>query len=127
MVDRNPNAGFTIIEALVALAVISFSAVALIAASETTLQRVYTLELSRAASWLADAELTKIELGSPVNQSPSTRTFGTSFAVNVKFDDLAGSKLEKITLEVYQRDASLNATSILAQQIGFRRTPSVGP
>ena len=127
MTDRNPETGFTLIEALVALSVISVGAIALIAASETTLQRVYGIEISRAASWVADAELAKIELGSSVAPAQSAEVYGIAFEIRPAVSPLPNSELEQITLEVYAPTAQFGGSNMLARQVGFRRSNITGP
>ncbi len=127
MSKRSADDGFTLIEALIALSVISLAAVALIAASEATLQRVYQVELRRAASWVADAELTKIELGGQAISESNNELYGMRFSVRANTTAVPGSNLEKITLEIYAENEPSGASNILARQVGFRSSNTVGP
>lgn len=126
MTERNPEAGFTLIEALVALSVISVGAVALISALETTLQRTYNIEVARAAGWVADAELTKLELVPSATPSQVSELYGTTFSARATVSSVPESNLEKITLEVYAPSAQMGGSNILARQVGFRRTITAG-
>ncbi|MGL5010123.1 MAG: type II secretion system minor pseudopilin GspI, partial [Paracoccaceae bacterium] len=60
---RAPDAGFTLIETLVALAVLAISAVALLATTQAHITRIAGLEARAAATWAAENHLAEITLG----------------------------------------------------------------
>lgn len=117
---RHREAGFTLIEVLVALAVISISAVALISAAESTLRRVFDIEVRRAANWIADAAMVKFELGHSEGVDGEKTLYGTSFIVTASTEPLPSSGLEKLTLEVYIAGDDFGARNLVTRQVGFR-------
>ncbi|KKK60035.1 hypothetical protein LCGC14_3028410, partial [marine sediment metagenome] len=63
---RDTEAGFTLIEALVAMAVLATSAVSLLAAVETHIGRISELERRTAARWVAENALAAQTAGLPI-------------------------------------------------------------
>lgn len=127
MSSRLSESGFTLIEALVALSVISIAAVALISASEATLRRVYDAEIRRAANWVAEAALVKFEMGLEESTASHTKMYGAQFDVSVVVEKIPSSQLEKITLEIFLRDHPDADKNVLSRHVGFRRPTSSGP
>ena len=60
---RAPDSGFTLIESLVALAVLAISAIALLGATEAHVARIGGLERRAAAGWAAENHLVELSLG----------------------------------------------------------------
>ncbi len=60
---RNPEAGFTLIEALVAMAVLAVSAMTLLAASERHVAQTRGLSERVLARWVAENEIAAAQLG----------------------------------------------------------------
>jgi general secretion pathway protein I len=60
---RAPDAGFTLIETLIALAVLSMTAVAMLGATEAHIARISALEYRAAAQWAAENYLMELTLG----------------------------------------------------------------
>lgn len=126
MTNRASEDGFTLIEALVALSVISIAAVALISASEATLRRVYDAEIQRAANWVAEAALAKFEMGLAESATSNLKTYGAQFDVSVVVEKIPSSQLEKVTVEVFLRDHPEGVRSALSRHVGFRRPTNSG-
>lgn len=61
--QRSADAGFTLIETLVALAILAMSAVSLLGATEAHIARIYALETRAAAQWVAENYLAELTLG----------------------------------------------------------------
>ena len=55
--------GFTLIEVLIALAVLALASAALIGASEAHVARIYGLEARAAARWAAEQHLAELQVG----------------------------------------------------------------
>ena len=68
--SRSPDAGFTLIETLVALAVLATSAVALLGATEAHIARITALEHRAVAQWAAENMLAELTLGIAPQTSP---------------------------------------------------------
>jgi general secretion pathway protein I len=80
--SRAKDAGFTLIETLVALAVLAMSAVALLATTQAHITRIAGLETRAAAAWVAENHLTEITLGlRPGDLPPPMLGFQFSLAV----------------------------------------------
>ncbi len=77
---RAPDAGFTLIETLVALAVLAMSAVALLGATEAHIARIADLESRAAGQWAAENMLAEITLGLQPAAMPAPM-LGVSFAM----------------------------------------------
>lgn len=60
---RQPDAGFTLIETLIALAVLAMTAVAMLGATEAHIARISALEYRAAAQWAAENYLVELTLG----------------------------------------------------------------
>lgn len=75
---RKPSeTGFTLIEVLVALAVLGLSAAALIGAAESHSSRIYGLESRAAALWAAERHLTELRIGAvPMTATPREMRMG---------------------------------------------------
>lgn len=63
MTGRGSESGFTLIETLVALAVLAVSAVAILGATEAHVARIGSLEARAAALWAAENRLSEAALG----------------------------------------------------------------
>lgn len=72
MARRAPEAGFSLIEALVALAILAVSALSLLAASEAHVGRIDGLEARALAQFVAENRLAEIELGIGEAVAPAT-------------------------------------------------------
>lgn len=68
---RSAEAGFTLIETLVALAVLAMSAVALLGATEAHIARIGDLESRAAALWAAENMLAELTLGLAPDPNPA--------------------------------------------------------
>jgi len=74
------DAGFTLIESLVALAVLALSAVTLLGAVEAHIARIGALETRAAADWVTQNHLAELVIGSDPATSPEPM-LGFSFQV----------------------------------------------
>lgn len=61
--NRRPDAGFTLIETLVALAILAMSAVSLLGATEAHVARIGALETRASAQWASENYLAELTLG----------------------------------------------------------------
>lgn len=82
LAPRAPDAGFTLVETLVALAVLATSAVALLGATEAHIGRIADLEGRAAAQWAAENALAELSLGLPVD-GPAEPMLGIALTLAV--------------------------------------------
>ncbi len=78
------DSGFTLIEALVALVVLAFAAVALLGAVEAHVRRIDALEASATANWVAENALAELRLaGAASTASVETEMLGREWRVAI--------------------------------------------
>ncbi|MCU0800952.1 MAG: type II secretion system protein [Rhodobacteraceae bacterium] len=112
---RQADAGFTLIETLVALAVLALSSVAFLATTTTHVSRVAGLEHRAAAAWTAENHLVALMLNLGETGEPPAM-LGYVFALDVTSTPTADPDLEQQTVRV--RDAANGR--IMALVTGFR-------
>lgn len=96
---RDKEAGFTLIETLVALVVLATSGVALLGATEAHIARIGALETRAAAQWVAENYLAEVKLGLDASQRPDA-VLGMDFIVNAQRSQTEDSDLERIDVTV---------------------------
>jgi general secretion pathway protein I len=104
---RPSDAGFTLIESLVALAVLAVSAVSLLVATEAYLARIDGLESRALAQLAAENRLAEIELGLEPDADPA-ELLGRSFRVAEARTPTEDPALDRIDFEV--TDTAVAAT-----------------
>ncbi|SHF96972.1 general secretion pathway protein I [Loktanella atrilutea] len=98
MTARNPEAGFTLIEALVAMAVLALGAVSLLTATEGHAARITAVTDRTLARWAADQALTAARLGLP--EEATLPIMGRDFPVKVSRRPTDDPNLTAITVDV---------------------------
>lgn len=96
---RSSEAGFTLIETLVALAILAMSAVALLSATQSHVARIADLESRAAAQWVAENQLAEQTLGLPVPDQP-VDMLGIGFIVAVAHSATADPDLMRLDIGV---------------------------
>ena len=114
---RDGEAGFTLIETLVALMVLATSAVALIGATQAHLTRIAGLEQRAAAQWVGENALAETALGLEVALQPATM-LGYRFDLTADRAPTADPAVAKITLQVAGSEGNA-----VAAVTGFVLTP----
>lgn len=94
MSRRGAEDGFTLVETLVALAVLAVSAVAILGATEAHVARVTALESRAAAQWAAENRLAEEMLGLP--GTPGERLIGIEVEVSVARSATADPDLARL-------------------------------
>lgn len=79
---RSPEAGFTLIETLVALVILAMSAISLLGATEAHINRIAALENRAAAQWVLENYLAEMTLGLTPAPAPEAMN-GAAFTVAV--------------------------------------------
>ncbi len=97
--NRHPESGFTLIETLVALAVLATSGVALMGATQAHISRITALEARAAAQWVAENYLAEVRLGLTPPARPDS-ILGMDFTVDVLRSQTEDPELERIDLSV---------------------------
>lgn len=117
---RDGEAGFTLIETLVALTVLATSAVALIGATQAHVNRIAGLEQRAAAQWVGENALAEIALGVDVTRQPATM-LGYEFAMTAERAPTADPAVEQVTMLVMGAEGEP-----MARVTGFVLTPITG-
>lgn len=114
---RAAEAGFTLIETLVALVVLASSAVALLGATEAHIARIADLELRAAALWAAENMIAELTLGVEADSQPDA-ILGIDFAMSVQYSPTSDPDLSRI--DVTAADAASGQE--FSRLIGFLDT-----
>lgn len=93
---RQPDAGFTLIETLVALAVLSVSAVAILGAVQAHVARIGALETRAAASWAAETHLAELSLG--LQPAAQASVLGIGFTLAATLTPTADPDLSRVDI-----------------------------
>jgi general secretion pathway protein I len=115
---RMPEAGFTLIETLVALAVLAITAMGLLAATEAHVARIAGLEMRAAAAWTAENHLADITLGLAPAREPAAM-LGFRFSVTDRPEPTTDPDVLQHVITV--QGAGL-ATGQIARLTGFSLT-----
>lgn len=97
--SRVADAGFTLIETLVALAVLATSGVALLGATEAHIARIGALETRAAAQWVAENYMAELKLGLTPNDRPDPM-LGMDFVISAQRSGTEDTDLERVDLTV---------------------------
>lgn len=111
---RESDAGFTLIETLVALAVLATSSVALLGATEAHIGRIADLESRAAAQWAAENVLAELTLGQTPNEAPEPVL---GIRLKLAWTNATTSDPDLASVEIKASDASSGQT--YARLIGF--------
>ncbi|MGZ2256661.1 type II secretion system minor pseudopilin GspI [Roseobacter sp. A03A-229] len=96
---RAQDAGFTLIEALVALGVLSTAAVFLLAATQSHVTRIGTITDRKAALWVAENRLVELELGIPDLPS-EVEALGHLWHISIERQDTSDPDLARVDIRV---------------------------
>jgi general secretion pathway protein I len=93
--------GFSLIEALVALAVLAIATVGLIRAVESHIDSTRAMERRAAAMWVAEEKLAEIQLTDPAANAPETEMLGQPWRVAVTRSRTGDAAIDKVRIEVF--------------------------
>ncbi|WP_033921351.1 type II secretion system minor pseudopilin GspI [Sphingomonas sp. 37zxx] len=114
---RGEEAGFSLIEAMVALAILAIATVGLIRTTETHIDSTRGMEQRAVAMWVAENRLAELEIGlAPTDQ---VEMLGQPWRVAVRRTGTDDPEIERVRIEVFARDASGRSASPLASLDGF--------
>ena len=98
---RAPEAGFSLIEAMVALAVLAIASVGLIGAVEQHIDSTRGIERRAAAMWVAENRLAELEVGAPEAGTPDVAMLGNRWRVGVARSATDDPALDRVVIEVF--------------------------
>ncbi|WP_447724139.1 type II secretion system minor pseudopilin GspI [Sphingomonas koreensis] len=113
--------GFSLIEALVALAVLAIATVGLIRAVESHIDSTRAMERRAAAMWVAENRLAEIQLADPAANAPEAELLGQAWKVEIARTRTEDAGIDKVRIQVF----AAGERSPLASLDGFvegRRT-----
>ena len=118
MRPRAPDAGFTLIEALVAMAVLASGAVALLTATERHASLARGLADRTLAGWAASNRLTEITLGLDPDPAPVT-LLGTTWRVTAEVGPTDDPDLMRVDVAATQEATSRAGPGSAVRLTGF--------
>lgn len=116
-----PDAGFSLIEAMVALAVLAIATVGLIGAVEQHIDSTRGVERRAIAMWVAENRLADLEVGTPEANAGQVEMLGRQWDVAVKRTGTDDPALDRVTIDV----AAAGDAAPLAHLDGFLRGDGV--
>lgn len=97
--------GFSLIEALVALAVLAIATVGLIRAVESHVDSTRAMERRAAAMWVAENRLAQIQLADPAANMAETELLGQPWRVAVARTRTEDASIDKVRIQVFAKGA----------------------
>ena len=94
---QRAEAGFTLVETLVALAVLAMAAMALLGATEAHIRNIAALEARAAAQWAAENHLAELVIGAAPDPGPVSM-MGHSLRVTETRSPTSDPDLERVDL-----------------------------
>ncbi|WP_343521025.1 type II secretion system minor pseudopilin GspI [Sphingomonas sp.] len=95
------DSGFSLIEALVALAVLAIATVGLIRATESHIDSTRAMERRAAAMWVAENRLAEVQLADPAANARETELLGQQWRVEVARTRTEDRGIDKIRIQVF--------------------------
>ena len=118
--NRPAEGGFSLIEALIALAVLAITAVSFLRAIEANVARVGALESRLAAGWVAENRLSELSLGLAAADAP-VAMLGSTFVVKVTPQPTTDPNLLRVDIDVtaLQATGGASITGFIWRLTGF--------
>lgn len=95
------DSGFSLIEALVALAVLAIATVGLIRATESHIDSTRAMERRAAAMWVAENRLAEIQLADPAANTREADLLGQQWRVAVVRTRTEDAGIDKVRIQVF--------------------------
>ncbi|MDF7777717.1 type II secretion system minor pseudopilin GspI [Sphingomonas sp. AOB5] len=109
------DSGFSLIEALVALAVLAIASVGLMRAVESHIDSTRGLERRATAMWIAENRLAELEFRAEISESQPVEMLGQQWRVAVTRTRTDDAEINKVRIQVFQG----NDKAALATLDGF--------
>ncbi len=98
---RSTESGFTLIEAMVAMVILSVAAVGIVRASEAHIDTLHGLERRAAAQWVAENALAELSLTGPASVGTTQQAMlGWTWAVTTRAASSEDRDLRQVRVEV---------------------------
>lgn len=94
------QAGFGLVEALVALGILGLASVALIGAAQTHLTRIDGLERRAVALWLAESHLAELGLAPPTEGAVAVQAMARDWVIETRIEATADPDLARVDIAV---------------------------
>ncbi|MEP9403257.1 type II secretion system minor pseudopilin GspI [Sphingomonas sp. VNH70] len=117
MNGEDREGGFSLIEAMVALAVLAIATVGLIGAVEQHIDSTRGVERRAVAMWVAENRLADLEVGTPEANGEQVDMLGRRWSVRVNRVPTTDPELDRVTITV----AAMGESAPLARLDGFLR------
>ncbi len=114
---EDTDAGFSLIEAMVALAVLAIATVGLIGAVEQHIDSTRGVERRAIAMWVAENRLADLEVGTPEANGETVDMLGRNWSVTVNRTATSDPALDRVTITV----APAGESAPMARLDGFLR------
>jgi general secretion pathway protein I len=95
--------GFSLIEALVALAVLAIATTGLIRAVESHIDSTRAMERRAAAMWVAENRLAEIQLADPAANAPEAELLGQPWRVAAARARTEDAGIDKVRIQVFAK------------------------
>ena len=122
MTARAGEAGFTLIEALVAMVVLAVGAVSLLTAAEAQTVRISALADRTAARWVAEYRLTELRLGVTPDPGP-VDMLGRRWSVVNQTQGTSDPDLDQVTVRVAPQDQPDRSLVVLTGYLDTAEPP----
>ena len=115
--DADSQSGFSLIETMVAMAILAVAAAGLIGAAEMHVRRIDGLEARAAALWVAENHLAEMRVaGGAATLDPATVTMlGEQWRIETRREETEDPSLISVTIEV----ARASEQAVFATLTGF--------
>ncbi|MBR0551022.1 type II secretion system minor pseudopilin GspI [Sphingomonadaceae bacterium LXI357] len=99
--DASDDAGFSLIEALVALAILAIASVGLIRTVESHIDSTRGMEQRATAMWVAQNRMAELQIGDPAARADSVEMLGRQWRVETRQAATSDPSIARVRVEVF--------------------------